>query len=182
MRRRLRAHGEPSVAPRPAPPGAGTAPKARGPPLQEQGPLLAPRPRLADRSLAPLDTNPAPGTAQPRPSHGPATPHRVTAPDTCESGDCCVWQPSSEVHRLGLAFPLVSPKVTEAFVSRKSLLVAPGVPPFFFWCLIGMLLVVLVLLLPTVSGRSLQSVRAGGEPERLARPADRNRGWEEICF
>lgn len=81
---------------------------------------------------------------------------------------------------LGSALPLVSPKVTEAFVSRKPLLVAPGVP--FVWCLIGMLLVVLVLLLPTVSGRSLQSVRAGGEPERLARPADWNRGWEEICF
>ena len=32
------------------------------------------------------------------------------------------------------------------------------------------------------SGRSLQSVREGGEPERLARPADWNRGWEEICF
>ena len=45
-----------------------------------------------------------------------------------------------------------------------------------------MLLVVLVLLLlPTVSGRSLQSVLPGGEPERLARPADWNRGWE-ICF
>ena len=82
---------------------------------------------------------------------------------------------------LGSAFPLVSPKVTEAFVSRKPSPWSPRESPFF-WCLVGMLLVILVLLLPSVSGRSLQSVRAGGEPERLARPADWNRGWEEICF
>ena len=81
---------------------------------------------------------------------------------------------------LGSAFPPVSPKVTEAFVSRKP---PPGRPASpLFWCLVGMLWVVLVLLLPAVSGRSLQSGRAGGEPERLARPADWSRGWEEICF
>ena len=81
---------------------------------------------------------------------------------------------------LGSAFPLVSPKVTGFRIAQALSLVAPRVP--FFWCLVGMLLVILVLLLPSVSGRSLQSVRAGGEPERLARPADWNRGWEEICF
>lgn len=92
-------------------------------PSRSKGPLLAPRPRLAARSLARQ-------TLTPRPRHGQSRPTRVTAPDTCESGDCCVWQPSSEVHRLGSAFPLVSPKRSDQrlSVSRKPLLVAPGVP------------------------------------------------------
>ena len=74
--RRLRAHGEPSAVPHPAPPTRGLPLQARGPPLQRRDRAS----RSRDRPLALLDPHPAPGTAQPRPP--PPRPRYVTAPDT----------------------------------------------------------------------------------------------------
>ena len=87
----------------------------------------------------------------------------------------------ADLRPAGLSFPAGLPESDRGFRIAQAPSWSPRESPFC-WCLVGMLLAVLVLLLPSVSGRSLQSVREGGEPERLARPADWNRGWEEICF
>ena len=205
----LRAHGEPSAAPRPPTPGTGTAPPAprpalqawgppllalgpslrvRGPPLRAHGPPLgrgdrpsglgdrpssvgtappatrtappgsrtAPSPEAPPCSppIGPARPSPRPGTAQPRPPRY-CSGHLVS-PGIVASG-----KRAQSPAGLGSAFPPVSPKVTEAFVPRKP---PPGRPASpLLWCLVGMLWVVPVFLLPAVSGRSLQSGRAGGD-------------------
>ena len=108
-----------------APPGSGTSPPAWGRPSRltelpsgsgDRSP--APRPRLAARPLAPLDPHPAPGTAQPRPP-------RYHSGHLVSLGIVASDNRAQISARLGSAFPLVSPKVTEAFVSRKP---PPGRP------------------------------------------------------
>lgn len=181
----LKAHGPPSGHPGPplqlgnrppdtrTAPGAGTAPPAQEPPHQARGQPPASRPTLQPRPLAPLALTP--------PRHGQLRPSALPHPTPYESG-LLRRQPSSELRWAGLSSPAGLPE-SDRGLSRNiccPLLVAPGVP--FVWCLIGMLLVVLVLLLPTISV-SLQSVRAGGEPEQLQEPADRAQGsWDEVAF
>ncbi|XP_055439789.1 uncharacterized protein LOC129654326 [Bubalus kerabau] len=166
-------------------PGAGTAhpareppPRVRGPPLRALEPPLRPGAAPPGSRSSPPGAGTGPGAEappfslptgparpSPRPRHGPATPPSPRPPryhsgHLVSLGIVASGNRAQSSVGLGSAFPLVSPKVTEAFVSRKPSPWSPRESPFF-WCLVGMLLVILVLLLPSVSEKSCPNL---GDP------------------
>lgn len=88
-------------------------------------------------------------------------------------------------HRLagGQVFPLYSGKMTASCATRTFPRCHKS--PFSSWSFVGILLVVQVLLLPTSSGRGLESLLSGDELEWVleqAGGAKGGRGWGELCL